>query len=125
MESITAPIITGIFGLIGGALTNYKDDLKEMFFSKGRRSVKGQWEGKGHDIEIKDLLEYDDPENYSFIFRLTQKGMKVSGEFSLKSDAKRCFVLERARVEGDYLRADYSAKDPKNVSSGHLLLYLH
>ena len=123
MEAIWTPILTGCFGIVTTLLATFKDPITDMIH-RSDRSVKGQWEGDGHDIEIEGLLNYSNREDYIFVFDLKQTGSRVSGTFFVKSDPTRRFGINRGKLEGDYFAAEYKDLRKGRVSHGRLFFHL-
>lgn len=123
MDSISAAIVTGSFGVVSTSLAVFKDEIIAMIKPNSHR-FEGHWEGDGHDIEIEGI-KLPKRDDYEFVFDLKQTGRRVSGQFYVKNEPTRCFLIKRGRIEGDFFAADYKHKDTRKVNFGNLFFYIY
>ncbi len=116
-DTILAAVITGFFGLLGGLLIGYKDEIQSRM-GKSKRNVTGIWTGTAFDVEISELLKYDFRLEYNLRCELKQKGKRVVGDIWVESDRFSKISIEGKFKDDDYIVVDYENTDRSTADYG-------
>ena len=120
--TIIAALITGIFGVIGGLLVGYREQVVG-FLTRKVRSIEGVWSGTAYDIPIPGHLQYSHPLKYEVTVKITQHGKRVKVSLISKSDRNN-HITVKGSLEGDYLHSSYKNDDKDIVDYGSSLIQL-